>query len=243
MWTPQIADGYLLWDVEGNTKTSDVAVVTYENGGNGTPLIFSSNIAANTFGSPVAINDTRFCFCAVPVAAYDQTNNTAVLATFTGTRNNPELAIADLTSGKVTEFAGVGAGFVNGIAVDPKTNLAVTTTEGDALDQAGVQFYDLKKQTGFQIILPCSDDGAEALSGLTVAFDPDHSLFLVEQYATTCSSGTAIDVYDESGNLIEMLTDFQQLGTSPVPVVLKPKTRTGFIMGDSIGTTLQSFSY
>ena len=239
-WSLSIAKGYYLSNIVGNLKNSDVAVLTFSFGTD-LPTVFASNVAANTFGQGVTVNNQDFCDCASPVIALDDQANEAVLASTNG--ETPEIAIADFGSGNVTTFAGVGYGYVNGIAVDGLRGIAVTTTGGAGFEPAGVQFYDLNKQTGFEVFLPCSGDGGPDYPGLTVAFDPEHSLFLIEQLDTTCSSGTAIDVYDEKGNLQEMLTNFATLPASPTPIALHPKDRTGFVYEDRTATSLQSFSY
>jgi hypothetical protein len=243
-WTPPVQQGYAFSGVAGDLSTSDVAVLTFENGGDGTPSVFASNIAANTFGPQVAITDLEFCFCTSPVMAFDRKTHRAVLATGNGVGTNPRFALADLKTGEVKEFTGVGFNYVLGIAIDPVTGIAVTTTQGDALDPSGVQFYDLKKQTGFEVTLPCSGDGGELYAGAYVAFDPVHSLFLVEQPNTTgCAAGSNLYVYDEKGNLQETLTGFQQLPVSSTLIALNPKSRSGFVFGNRVGTALQSFTY
>lgn len=242
-WTPPIQQGYYLHNIAGNLRNSDVAVLTFENGGNYLPSVFASNLKANTFGPQVAITDGAFCSCDSPVIALDTRTHQAVLGTATGTTTPPRLAIADLRTGSVTVFTGIGDNFVNGIAVDPATDIAVTTTEGSAIQPAGVQFYDLKNQTGFQVILPCSAGGGQDYAGMTVAFDPVDSLFLVAQLNTTCSAASAIDVYDENGNLLEMLIGFQQFSPTPTPINLHPGDRTGFVYEDRFLLALQSFNY
>jgi hypothetical protein len=239
-WKLSVQQDYYLSNVVGNFANSDVAVLTYSFSTD-LPTVFASNIAANTFGTQVTVNDEEFCDCESPVIALDDAANEAVLSSSYG--ETPEVAIADLASGNVTEFTGVGYGFVSGIAVDGKSGIAVTTTGGGGLEPAGVEFYNLNNQTGTEFFLPCSDNGSPDYFGLSVAFDPIHSLFFVEQYQTTCSSGTAIDVYDESGNLQEMLTQFSLLPVSPTPIALNPRNRTGFIYQDRTATTLQSFTY
>jgi|SRR5579871_1627596 len=239
-WLLSVQQGYYLSDIEGNFSDSNVVVLTY-NSDTDLPTVFASNIAAGTFGTPVTINDEEFCFCESPVIALDDQANEAVLASSYST--TPAIAIADLTSGKVTEFTGVGYGFVSGIAVDGAKGIAVTTTGGGGFEPAGIQYYDLKKQTGVQYLLPCSDNGGQNYFPLSVAFDPVHSLFFVEQFDTTRSSGTAIDIYDEKGNLQQMLTQFAILPVSPTPIALNPKTRTGFVYQDRTAMALQSFGY
>jgi hypothetical protein len=240
-WTPTIPQGDVLSAIAGNLENSDVAVMMFENGGDDLTYVLGSNVAANTFGPTITITDSTFCFCDSPVIALDSKTHQAVLAASSG--RTPELALADLKTGNVTEFQGVGWSYVNGIAVDPTTGIAVTTTQGDALTQAGVQFYDLAKQTGIQVILPCSDNGGEGESGLDVEFDPTNSLFLVEQPYNTCNNGSNLYVYDEKGNVIETLSNFPTLPASPTLIALHPGNRSGFVFGNQYGTALQSFTY
>ena len=238
-WTPTIPQGDGLRAITGNLENSDVAVMMIEIGGDELTYVFGSNLAANTFGPTITLTDP--VFANVPVIALDSKTHQAVVAASYG--RTPELALADLKTGTVTEFQGVGWSYVNGIAVDPATGIAVTTTNGDALTQAGVQFYDLAKQTGFQVILPCSDDGGEEESGTYVAFDPINSLFLVAQPYNVCNNGSNIYVYDEKGNVVETLNNFQTLPASPTPIALHPENRSGFVFGNQYGTALQSFTY
>jgi hypothetical protein len=240
-WTPPIRPGYYLAALSQNLATAEVGVLTFAADGAHPPAIFGSDISANTFGPEVVLTDFRFCGCVAPAIAYDTRLHVAVVAAHTG--KDIELALANATTGTVTDFAGTGSGPVNGIAVDPMTHIAVTTTGGDASDAAGVQFYNLETLTGSQLLLPCSDNGSASYPPLSVTFDPEHALFLVEQLASTCGSGSAIDVYDESGNLQATVTGFQQLSATPSPIDLHPSNRTGFILADPKATTLQSFSY
>ena len=83
-WTPPIQSGYELWSISNTQGTSDVAVAIFENGGDGNLAVFSSNIAANTFGQEIAVQDPIFGFYDIPVLAYDSKNNQAVLASSDG---------------------------------------------------------------------------------------------------------------------------------------------------------------
>jgi hypothetical protein len=238
-WTPTIPQGDGLRAIAGSLENSDVAVMMIEIGGNQLTYVFGSNLSANTFGPTITLTDP--IFGNVPVIALDSKTHQAVLAASYG--RTPELALADLKTGNVSEFQGVGWSYVNGIAVDPTTGIAVTTTTGDALIQAGVQFYDLAKQAGIQTILPCSNNGGEEESGTYVAFDPINSLFLVAQPYNACNNGSNIYVYDEKGNVVETLSNFQTFPASPTLIALHPGNRSGFVFGNQYGTALQSFTY
>jgi len=53
-----------------------------------------------------------------------------------------------------------------------------------------------------------------------VANDPQHRLFLVTQpYTSTGGSGSSIDVYDETGNLIETINGFNSENANYPPNV------------------------
>lgn len=89
------------------------------------------------------------------------------------------IALVNLSTGEITKFSnGLRVGSVNGLAVDPQTGIACTTT---LIDQ-GVEFYNLADQTGFEVTIPNTGNGDDA--GLSVAFDPIHSLFLVSQFSS-----------------------------------------------------------
>jgi hypothetical protein len=60
----------------------------------------------------------------------------------------PVIGVVNLVKGTFSEFTGIGFGFINGIAIDSADGIACTTTE----DDASVEFYDLKKQTGFTVV-------------------------------------------------------------------------------------------
>src|SRR5205823_12896424 len=54
-----------------------------------------------------------------------------------------KISTVDLTTGTFTKFTGVGLGDVNGLAVDPATGTACTTTEIDF----SVEFYRSEEHT------------------------------------------------------------------------------------------------
>jgi hypothetical protein len=140
------------------------------------------------------------------------------------------------------KFTGVGKGDVNGIAVDPVTGTACTTTEIDF----SVEFYNLATQSGSVQRLPGAIN--QAFSGADVQFDPVNRLFLVAQpNSSTTFSGSSIHVYDVTGNLIESINglSFSNAGNVvPAHIALNPAQRLGFIDGPDLGVTqVQSFTY
>ncbi|MFY9742332.1 MAG: hypothetical protein WAK21_10025 [Candidatus Sulfotelmatobacter sp.] len=248
-WKPPIKPNFDFWTLAGTGASPNVAAyqVSFQTG---QTFVFSSNVANNTFGPQISlasIQDVDEFF--QPQIALDSATNQAVLADSPGC---PEpgcvtsLALVNLLSGEISKFTqNLGLGVVDGLAVDPATGTAVTTTSADG----GVEFYNLANQSGFEIIIP-NFDGIATDSGLSVAFDPVHSLFLISQWSSnggnTNDPQPRVYVYDEQGTVLETI-DVQRIPISPVPMVLNASKRVGFIMeigeGQSAFTVLQSFSY
>jgi hypothetical protein len=155
------------------------------------------------------------------------------------------IATVNLTTGEISEFtSNLGVGTVNGLAVDSATGIACTTT---SVDQ-GVEFYDLAKQTGFEVQIP--NAGSSIQAGLSVAFDPVHSVFLVAQYDSTGPPDNPVPhiyVYDEAGNVTETISGLQRIPISPASIALNPVKRIGFLPAvlepQNEVLELQSFSY
>jgi len=96
--------------------------------------------------------------------------------------------------------------------------------------------------------LPCTSDTAQLDSGSAIAVDPVNKLFLVNEPVNACTnSGSAIIVYDESGNYVETIDGFQFASNviiSP-PATLNPNKRMGWVFGGPNGSVsqLQQFFY
>ncbi len=243
-WTPPVGTDHLVTLVSRNQGTSNNAVWAIDVSGNFRPTVFTSNVAANTFGPVIEVSDPDFTSGADPGFAYDSVTNQAVLGH--ATLGNPfipgKIATVDLTTGTFTKFTGVGLGDVNGLAVDPTTGTACTTTEIDF----SVEFYNLATQTGFAQPLPGATN--QFFSGADVEFDPVNQLFLVAQpNSSTASSGSSIHVYDISGNLIESINGLNfsnAFNVIPAHIALNPGKRTGFVDGPDIAAgQIQSFTY
>ena len=243
-WTPPVGTDHLVSLVSRNQGSSNNAVWTMDVSGNFRPTVFSSNIAANTFGPVIEVTDPDFNSGGNPGFAYDNVTNQAVLGH--ATLGNPfvpgKLATVDLTTGTFTKFTGVGLGDVNGLAVDSSTGTACTTTEIDF----SVEFYNLATQTGFAKPLPGATQ--QFFSGADVEFDPVNKLFLVAQpNSSTASSGSSIHVYDVAGNLVESINGLNfsdAFNVIPAHIALNPGKRTGFVDGPDIAAgQIQSFTY
>lgn len=245
-WTPPIKD-IQVEQAGPNQSSSTTAIFAIELKNQDIPDLIVSNVAKNTFGKVIHLNPSSFSLGDQPQMAQDTTTNQAVFASSPdGGRVGglpPVNLLVDMKTGKQIEFNGLnngyyGAGFVNGLAVDSNTDIAATDTELNAQ----VEFYDLAKQTGTAVQLPCSGSTSQILSGSGIANDPINGLFLVtEEYYCSQSQGSAIVVYDESGNLVETITGFGFYVGEPAPV-LNPSQRMGWVFGPQVNQ-LQQFYY
>ena len=238
-WTPALTKDDIIEGMAESQGTPNTAVLYFHNGGNNfNSFVFSSDIAANKFGPVIQVNDPIFDFNLSPVIAYDSATNQAVLGSSNGCPNcGTEIGLVDLATGDQTTFPGLGFGSINGIAVDPATGIACTTTEIDF----SVEFYNLATQTGIIVKIPGAT--SQAQSGQAVAFDPIHKLFLIgQEFTSTGRSGSSIQVFDEQGNYIEGVNGLS-LPASPVPMVLHPSLRAGYVIVTPVLNQLQSFTY
>ena len=235
-WTPGLKADQIIMGVSRNQGTSTNAFFVYDNTLNPHNFVFASNVAANTFGPRVKLTNPLFNFGVPPVLAFDTTTNQAVVAQDYGSPTDvPLIGVANLATGKVVTFNGVGLGFVNGIAVDSEDGIACTTTEIDF----NVEFYDIKKRTGFSE--PLAEANSQLNSGADVEFDPINKLFLIAQPISTTGS-SSIQVYDPKGNFVESLNGFNMPGDTVIPIhiALHPSNRSGYV-DDVAG--IRSFTY
>jgi hypothetical protein len=241
VWTPGLAQDDIILQVSRSQGQPNNAVFAFENGGDDHSFVFSTNVAKNTVG-PFVTLPSVFSIGDSPQMAYDYKTNQAVLAADNGAVFGPPptIAIADLTAATVTTFTGVGAGFINGLAVDSADGIACTTTELDV----NVEFYNLAAQTGFVIRLPNASNQLQ--SGADVEFDPVHKLFFVAQpVSSSVATGSTIYIFTPQGSLVRTMNGFNFSNASaviPVHIALNPKTRTGYVDGPTVNQ-LQSFSY
>ena len=247
-WKAPLASDDIIMGVsqnQGAGGTFTNAVLVFENGGNNNTFVFGTNVTTKKFGSQITLSDPTFFFSNGPVMGYDTATNQAVVAASDGAVGGPapQIALVDLTTGSVTQFTGIlgpppyHQGYVNGIAVDSEDGIAVTTTELDAQ----VEFYNLKKQSGFAVLLP--GQPGQLQSGENVEYDPVNKLFLVAQPFSSTGSGSSIQVYDTKGNLVESLNGFNFPISTNAMFALKPSQRSGFVYGPSGMAELQSFTY
>ena len=232
-----------------NQSTATSVVFGYQREGSDPLDLIVSDVGKNTFGKVIGLSETDFALGTQPQLAQDTVNNLAVMATSPsfGAAGGPPPVIwtLDLKSGKKSHFPGVscpgsvGCGYANGIGYDSSTGIACTTTELDA----GVEFYNVAKQTGIRVQLP--NNASQLSAGAFVANDAVNGLFLVAQpVSSTSGSGSSIQVYNESGTLEESINGFSFDASTVIPVhiSINPTSRTGWVNGPEVDQ-LQEFSY
>jgi len=248
-WAPPLKlFNVLEWAPNQSTDTS--VVFGYQREGSDPLDLIVSDVGKNTFGKVIGLNETDFALGTQPQLAEDTVNNLAVMATSPsfGAAGGPPPVIwtVSLKSGKMTHFSGVncpgsvGCGYANGIGYDSSTGIACTTTELDA----GVEFYNVAKETGTRVQLPNNAGQLEA--GDFVANDAVNGLFLIAQpVSSTSPSGSSIQIYNESGTLEESINGFSFSDAStviPVRISINPTSRSGWVNGPQ-ADQLQEFSY
>jgi hypothetical protein len=237
----------LEWAPNQSTDTS--VVFGYQREGSDPLDLIVSDVGKNTFGKVIGLSENDFALGTQPQLAQDTVNDLAVMATSPsfGAAGGPPPVIwtIDLESGKKKHFSGVncpgsvGCGYANGIGYDSSTGIACTTTELDA----GVEFYNVAKQTGTRVQLP--NNATQLSAGAFVANDAVNGLFLIAQpVSSTSGSGSSIQVYNESGTLEESINgfDFDASTVIPVRISINPTSRTGWVNGPQVDQ-LQEFSY
>ena len=245
VWTPPNSANFLLDQIAVNQTTTTAAAFGEDLAGS--PLLFSSNIAANTFGPVFHLNPNHFSLADGPKVAEDIVNNDAVIATSPDAGavggQVPLIAIIDLATGKMRSFNGVmippfNSGYVNGFAVDSATGIGCTSTELDA----NIEFYNLKDGSGFNVFLPGAN-GGQFFSGEAVLNDPIHKLFLIAQPNGSVGpqGDSVIYVYNERGTLIKSIVGFKAWGVTP-GMAINPTKRTVYIQGPT-DSALTQFTY
>src|SRR5207248_9479695 len=157
----------------------NVAVYAISVSTNVNPVVFSSNLADNTFGPLIDITDPDFTQEAPPVLAFDPIGNQAILG-----HDKPSpfilpplIAFVDLTTGSFVKKTGLGLGVINSIAVDSEDGILCTDTSLDSAEQ----FYTLIDFICIRVFLPGHDPQTSTASGGDIEFDSINELLLVAQ--------------------------------------------------------------
>jgi hypothetical protein len=246
-WTPPINSKQIVNQVKAALDgTPNVAVYALSVSTNVNPVVFTSNLADNTFGPVIDITDPDFTQEAPPVIAFDPIGNQAILGHDKPSPFilPPVIGFVDLATGSFVKQTGLGLGVINGIAVDSEDGVLCTDTSFDS----AVQFYTLSNFSGVSVFLPGHNPQTSTASGGDIEFDPINKLFLVAQPFSDgqLNNGSSIHVFDLTGNLVESIDGLNFQGGDnvfPVHITLNPNRRIGFVNGPDLTTAIQSFSY
>jgi len=235
LWHPPHFDDNndIVFGVSHNQGAADAAFFVLHDVYPGTTYFaFEEDMQKQTFGKQITMTSPDFEPFTPVAFAFDVKTNAGVLAEAQGCNYcTPEVGLVNLDTGKFDEFQGLGKG-LQGLAVDSDDGVACTTSA----DDASVQFYDLKTQTGISEDLPGGI--GQAQSGFDVEYDPIHKLFLVFQ-PDGPGEHNFIQVYDPKGTLVDSI-DFGPYNHFGGYIALQPKQRSGFL-GE--GPILRSFTY
>jgi hypothetical protein len=248
-WTPPVKDIDIQQAAE-NQATSTAVIFAIELKNNDAPDLFVSDIANNTFGKTIHLDPNSFGLANGPQLGQYSAANEAVIAESPDAGavggDAPINFLFNLKTGKSTQFNGYNngtyhAGDVNGLATDPNTGVTATDTELNAQ----VEFYDMSTQSGIIAVqLPCTGNTDQGSSGSGITVDPINKLFLVTETYNACTgNGSAVIVYDESGNYVETIPGFNFVIGEPAPA-LNPSKRMGWAFSGPKGVSqLQQFFY
>jgi hypothetical protein len=246
-WKAPVPNTNIMQTASNQSTTQNVLFT--EDPATHNPELIVTDVAANTIQKVIPLDPNLFVGGNGPILSEDTVAKKAVIALSPdgGAVRHPgvptETVQIDLATGTQTSFNGFadgffGPGFVNGAAVDSGTHVQATTTELNSQ----VEFYNLSTQKGIKAAqLPCTRNVDQTTSGAGVANDPVNKLFLVSVPMNACAPGSAIDVYDETGKLVETITGFTFFLGEP-PAVLNPSKRMGWALGPK-PSQLQQFFY
>jgi hypothetical protein len=248
-WTPPAAD---VTPNDGtapqpapNQETNKNWFLYGKNGPTGAYRVFTSDVAANTFGAPTDVEPqlSGYQFPYVTAFGSDNSTGTAVVgASDFFQYNGPNKFITVASDGSLSSFPGVTAGYQHGLAIDSATHTMLAATDDGALG-----LYDLSSGTGTRFTLPGGGYQHPAV-------DEAHHLFVLQEVASPSNSATgpdnnatsAIVVVDETGKLVARVAGFYWYNVSlPINgsfVQVDPATRTGYTPGPR-GSQLAVFQY
>jgi hypothetical protein len=243
-WTPPDSAGTVICGTT-NQAAPDSAFLAGTGGTQPKLSVFGSNVAANTFDTPIDISGqvTPGSLAIVGGIGQDSETDQAVVPVINAfAPNSPgQIILANLSTGETSQFASVTTYFASGVAVDSSTHRAIVPSN----DTFGI--YDLTTKTGT----------AESLGGggyQHPAADPSRSLFVLQEVASPDFSGEApnnntmssIVVVDGNGNLVRRIESFNFYDTYLLDmgayVQLNPGTGRGFTLAYG-AAQLQPFSY
>jgi hypothetical protein len=236
-----------LFQAAVNQHTAHDAMLSVQEGPNGQPQVFTSDIGAGTFGPahPIASVVRHFAFPFFTGIAQDTTTGSAVVAAadIGNLAAGPTLVTVRLADGHVRTVRGVGGSYAAGLAIDPGAG----TAAGPEI--SGIGLYRLAAGSG-RFLTP---GGAVYQHP---ADDPGAREYLVEEVSPPRSAGPglALDnnalsaelVVSAQGKVLRRIERFQFFNTTTLiagaTTQLNPGRHEGYTLGLH-GQQLEPFGY
>jgi hypothetical protein len=244
VWTPPASVGGVIC-AAGQQDTANSAILAGQGGTQPTLKVVTSQIADNTFGTPVDLTPALDpSALSIPGGiGQDTVANQAIVPVVDAFNPNApgRIVVAHLDTAQVSEFPAVNTYFFSGVAVDSTTHRALVPST----NTFGV--YDLAGQTGTALSFGGS-------SYQHPAADPTHGEFLMQEVAPPDLFGTtpnnnaasAVDVVDEHGNLLQRIEQFNFFNIFLLDMgsylQVSPATSTAYTLGPG-GAQLAPFGY
>jgi hypothetical protein len=230
-----------------NQATTSDAMLSEQPGPNGQPQVFTSNVAADTFGPAYSIGSTvqGFGYPFFTGVAQDTSTGTAVVAAadLTNLSAGPTLATVNLATGAVATIPGVGNFYATGVATDPASDTAIgPELEGIGLYNLGTGAGTFLTPGGSSYQHPADDPGAQE--------------YVVEEVAPPRSTGLGLMldnnaisaelVINAQGQVVRRIERFQFFNVTTLiagaTTQLNPAAHDGYAFGLD-GGQLEPFRY
>jgi hypothetical protein len=205
-WTPPagLATPQLMLGAN-DQQDANTAFLSFQDMSN--PQVFSSNVAADTFGPVISLAPEVSGFTVPQETGIAQDGNTALVAAvdFANQNAGPTLYSVNLSTGAVSTIPGVGNSGTDGVALDQAKNVAV----GPEL--FGIGLYNLANGTG-TFLQPGGFDYQRAVA------DPGRGEFVTEEVAPPGAdgAGTTLNnnplsaelVLNDQGQIVQRIAHF-----------------------------------
>ncbi|HEY1917281.1 MAG TPA: hypothetical protein VGH27_17085 [Streptosporangiaceae bacterium] len=250
-WAPPTKNPYIIGADNQTTSSTAFGTWNFAPAGLDHAGVFSSDVAAGTFGKVYSVQPQLSGFGYPDITAFgqDSTTNTAVVGAtdFFNQSEPPTFINVNMATGKKTTFTGVGEGYAEGLAVDSTTGMMI------APDNSGVGIYNLANGSG----------NLASPGGFIYehpAADPTHQEFVVQELSSpdanivtpglgSTPNNDALSsevVLNEQGAVLSRVEQFNFYNTFTTIAgdltQLEPASQAGYTFGP-LGGELQPFNY
>ena len=253
-WTPPSTVDNFVSEAAENTSTDTVPMYFYDPNGptNDNYRLFTTNIVKNWFSPIYDISGPIESETLPNIWGFAEDTHRyeayAIGEDFLGNCVAPTIVTTNLETGAVSSFAGVGAGYPYGVAIDSATDRAAVPT----LCDGGLSIYNLNTKKGTEYFLDGNPSpSGNVFNGLYTENDSPNGRFLVEQttapdFGANNNSLSRVLVYDESGNLLEKKEQFDLFGAfvsiQAHNLQVDPAKHFGYLIGP-LEVQLEPFTY